>query len=219
MVARKLRRRKGAIASFLLRKVVGRWGLRSDPVRSEGVGSADSPLRERASPAPLGMAGMPRGPGAALERLAAAFALAGGALLMGVVGMTVASVVGRHFFGAPIPGDYEITELACGIAVFAFFPHCHVTGGHVVVDFFTGRLPARGRAALDALHGIAFTLVAGLLAWRLFVGAMHKLRDAETTLFLAIPMHWAYFAAVVAAGLLALTCLLVAYRHVRVLRG
>lgn len=180
---------------------------------------ASSARRERASVAPHREAGPSRGPGAALERLSRAFALAGGALLFGVVGMTVASLVGRHFFGAPIAGDYEITELACGIAVFAFFPHCHVTGGHVVVDFFTSRLPARGRAALDALHGIAFTVVAGLVAWRLFVGATHKLNDAETTLFLAIPMHWAYFAALVAAGLLTLTCLLVAYRHVRALRG
>ena len=139
-------------------------------------------------------------------------------LLIGVVGMTVASVVGRHFFGTPIPGDYEITELACGIAVFAFFPHCHLTGGHVVVDFFTSRLRERGRTALDALHGMVFTLVAGLVTWRLYVGAMHKLRDAETTLFLAIPMHWAYFAALLAAGLLTLACLLVACRHVRALR-
>lgn len=173
----------------------------------------------RAGGTPFCRGGVPRGTSAVIEWLARALALAGGFLLFGVVGMTVASVAGRHVFGAPIPGDYEITELACGVAVFAFFPHCHLTGGHVVVDFFTSRLPARYRAALDALHGIVFTLVAGLIAWRLFVGAMHKLRDGETTLFLAIPMHWGYFAAVVAAGLLTLACLLVAGRQVRALRG
>ena len=177
-----------------------------------GMGRASSSGRTRAG-------GTPPGLGATIERLAKALALAGGALLFGVVGMTVASVVGRHVFGAPIPGDYELTELACGVAVFAFFPHCHLTRGHVVVDFFTSRLRARHRAVLDALHGIAFMLVAGLVAWRLFVGAMHKLRDGETTLFLAIPMHWPYFAALVAAGLLTLACLLVACRQLQALRG
>ena len=153
-----------------------------------------------------------------LERLARTFALAGGLLLAGVVVMTVASVLGRYFFGVPIPGDYELTELACGIAVFAFFPHCHVTRGNVVVDFFTSRLSPRHQSALDALHGIAFTIMAGLVAWRLLVGAMRKLEDGETTLFLGIPIHAAYFAALIAAGLLAVVCVPVFHRHLRALR-
>ena len=154
----------------------------------------------------------------ALERLARAFALAGGMLLVAVVGMTVVSVLGRYLFGVPIPGDYELTELACGIAVFAFFPHCHVTRGNVVVDFFTSRLRPRYRTALDGLHAVAFTAVAGLVTWRLFVGGMRKLEDGETTLFLEVPIHSAYFAALVSAGLLTAVCVLVVRRHFQALR-
>ena len=72
--------------------------------------------------------------GAHLERLAALVAIAGGLLMLGVVLMTVISVLGRYLFNAPIPGDYEITELACGIAVFAFFPYCHARSGNIVVS-------------------------------------------------------------------------------------
>ena len=154
----------------------------------------------------------------ALERLARAFALAGGMLLVAVVAMTVGSVFGRYLFGVPVPGDYELTELACGIAVFAFFPHCHVTRGNVVVDFFTSRLRPRYRTALDGLHAIAFTAVAGLVTWRLFVGGMRKLEDGETTLFLEVPIHSAYFAALVSAGLLTAVCVLVVRRHFQALR-
>ena len=153
-----------------------------------------------------------------LERLARGVALGGGMLLVAVVGMTVASVAGRYLFGVPIPGDYELTELACGIAVFAFFPYCHMTQGNVVVDFFTSRLSARYRAALDGLHSIAFTLMAGLVTSRLFVGAMRKLDDGETTLFLEIPIHWAYFVALVTAGLLTTVCVQVVHRHLQALR-
>lgn len=155
--------------------------------------------------------------GAHLERLARIVAIAGGMLLIGVVLMTVISVLGRYLFNAPIPGDYELTELACGIAVFAFFPYCHARGGNIVVEFFTGRLPARHKTELDTVHNIAFTLVAGLIAWRLFVGGMHKLEDGETTLFLGVPIHWAYFSALLGAGLLTAICLLVVYRHVHAL--
>ena len=156
--------------------------------------------------------------GAPLERLAATVAIAGGVLMFGVVLMTVISVLGRYLFNAPIPGDYEITELACGIAVFAFFPYCHARSGNIVVEFFTGRLSPRHKTALGTVHSIAFTVVAALVTWRLLVGGVRKLQDGETTLFLGIPLHWAYFSALLGAGLLTAICVLVVFRHVHALR-
>ena len=148
-----------------------------------------------------------------IERLARGVALAGGMLLVGIMGMTVVSVFGRYFFNTPIPGDYEITELACGIAVFAFFPWCHIRNGNIVVGFFTRTMRPRRRAALDAVHGVVFTAVAGLVTWRLVVGGVHKYLDGETTLFLGIPVHWGYFFALPGAGMLTAVCALVALRH------
>ncbi len=150
-----------------------------------------------------------------LERLTRAVALAGGLLLVGVMGMTVVSVVGRYMFNAPVPGDYEITELAIGIAAFAFFPYCHITNANIVVELFTGKMPPRFRAALDAVHNVAFAIVAGLITWRLFIGAMHKLDDGETTVFLGIPVHWAYFSSLLGAGLLTMVCILLLFRHLK----
>ena len=152
------------------------------------------------------------------ERLTRWVAMGGGLLLVAVVGMTVASVAGRYLFGLPIPGDYELTELACGIAVFAFFPYCQATNANVVVGFFTSRLRPRYLTALDCVHGLAATAMAGLIAWRLLVGGIHKLKDGETTLFLEIPLHWAYFPALIAAGLLTAVCFLAILRHLRALR-
>ena len=154
-------------------------------------------------------------PDGRLERLTRAVALAGGLLLVGVMGMTVVSVLGRYLFNAPVPGDYEITELAIGIAVFAFFPYCHIANANIVVELFTGKMPARFRAALDAVHNIAFAVVAGLITWRLFVGATHKLDDGETTVFLGIPVHWAYFSSLLGAGLLTMVCALLLFRHLK----
>lgn len=156
--------------------------------------------------------------GAHLERLARVVAIAGGMLMTGVVLMTVISVLGRFLFNAPIPGDYELTEIALGVAVFAFFPYCHARSGNIVVEFFTGRLRPRYKTALATVHSFVFTLVAGVITWRLFVGGMHKLQDGETTLFLGIPLHWAYFPALLGAALLTAICVLVVFRHVHALR-
>ena len=156
------------------------------------------------------------GPVRWLERLTRSVALAGGLLLVGVMGMTVVSVLGRYLFNAPVPGDYEITELAIGIAAFAFFPYCHISNANIVVELFTGKMPARWKAALDAVHNITFAIVAGLIAWRLFIGGMHKFADGETTMFLGIPIHWAYFSALMGAGLLTVVCVLLLFRHLKI---
>ncbi len=143
--------------------------------------------------------------------------MAGGLLLIGVVAMTVISVLGRYLFNMPIPGDYEITELACGVAVFAFFPYCHMKNANIVVEFFTGRMRPRRKAALDTAHSLVFAAVAALISWRLFVGGMHKLEDGETTLFLGIPVWLGYVSALPGAVLLTAVCVWVFYRHLRAL--
>ena len=165
---------------------------------------------------------VPRSPGrqfgAFLEYLAKVMALAGGAVLAGVMGMTVVSVFGRYAFGAPIPGDYEITELACGVAIFAFLPYCHIRHGNIVVGFFTNGMRSRHKAMLDTVHNIVFAFVAGLITWRMFVGAIQKFTDGETTMFLGIPLYWAYFPALVGAGLLTAVCVMMACSCLRVLK-
>ena len=141
--------------------------------------------------------------------------MVGGLLLIGVLAMTVVSVLGRFLFGAPIPGDYEITELLCGVAVFSFFARCHMKNGNIVVGFFTGRMSPRYRTALDVTHHLVFSVVAALITWRLYIGGMHKLEDGETTLFLGVPLYWGYFSALPGAMLLTVVCVWTAYRRLR----
>lgn len=156
--------------------------------------------------------------GVLLEDTARGLALAGGLLLAGVLVMTVASVAGRYLFNFPIPGDYEITELACGVAVFAFLPYCQLKRANIVVEFFTSRVPEGWKRMLDALHSLAFTGVATLMAWRLAVGGLGKMADGQTTIYLGIPLYWGYFLAVVGAAMLCVVCAWVFVVHVRALR-
>jgi len=156
--------------------------------------------------------------GIVLERATRGLALAGGVLLVGVLVMTVISVAGRYLFNAPIPGDYEITELACGVAVFAFLPYCQLNRANIVVEFFTARLSRRAKRMLDTVHSFAFAVVAVLMAWRLAVGGLSKMADGQTTLYLGIPMYWGYFSAVVGAVTLCIVCVWVFVVGVRTVR-
>jgi TRAP-type C4-dicarboxylate transport system permease small subunit len=156
--------------------------------------------------------------GMALERATRGLALAGGLLLVGVLVMTVTSVAGRYLFNAPIPGDYEITELACGVAVFAFLPYCQLHRANIMVEFFTTRLPRKWKRRLDTAHSLAFTVVAVLMAWRLAVGGLGKMADGQTTLYLGIPLYWGYLLAVIGAAMLCLVCVWVFTEQLRTLR-
>ena len=69
---------------------------------------------------------------------------------------------------------------------------------------------------MDAVHNITFAIVAGLISCCLFIGGMRKLDDGETTMFLGIPIHWAYFSALIGAGLLTVVCILLLFRHLKI---
>ena len=145
-------------------------------------------------------------PGGALVVACRWLAVAGGVVLLGIVGVTVVSVVLREVTGRPIPGDYELVEMGCAIAIFAFLPYCQIIGGNVLVEFVASRAPARLRALLDALSRIAYALIAALLTWRMALGGADMMRFAETTMVLAVPVWWAFVPIVPSVALLALAC-------------
>lgn len=144
----------------------------------------------------------------ALDALTRALALAGGALLIVAIGITVVSVAGRYLFSTPVPGDYELVELICGIGIFLFFPYTHAADGNIIAEFFTTGLSPRRRRALDVGNDIIFTLVAMLLTWRLGVGFLDKYSSGEATILIQIPLWWGYGVAVLSMFLLTIVCLM-----------
>jgi TRAP-type C4-dicarboxylate transport system permease small subunit len=133
----------------------------------------------------------------ALERVATLAALAAGFLLLAAVAVTTASVLRGAFTNRPILGDSEIVEMLLGVAVALCLPLCEMKGAHVLVDFFTQKLPPRGVAGLDAvMRGIAAFVVA-VLAWRLAIGGYNMWDRERETMFLLIPYWWGYAGAAV----------------------
>lgn len=128
----------------------------------------------------------------ALQRVATLAALLAGALLLVAVAVTTASVLRGAALNRPILGDSEIVEMVLGVAVALCLPLCEMRGAHVLVDFFTQRLPPRAIAGLDALMRAVAAAVVAVLAWRLAIGGWNMWDRERETMFLLIPYWWGY---------------------------
>ena len=153
--------------------------------------------------------------GVLLFRLCRAFALAGGLVLVAMMLMSLVSIIGRAVFNQPLPGDYELVQLGCAIAVAAFLPFCQMRGGHVLVDFFTANSRPAVRAALDTLGALLLGLAAAVLTWRLAAGAIGMRVANDQTTILEIPTWWAMALMVPSFALFAAAGFYTAWQHWR----
>ncbi|MDO5611905.1 MAG: TRAP transporter small permease [Paracoccus sp. (in: a-proteobacteria)] len=151
--------------------------------------------------------------------LARAFAIAGGAVLMAMMLMTVISITRRSLLGAPIAGDFEMVELACAITVFCFLPWCQITRGNVLVDFFTMRASPRLNHMLEAVGDLIYALIGGLILWRLWHGAMDFHQYNEQTMIRRIPIWWSFVIIFPAFSLLIVTTVFTMIGHLRMAWG
>lgn len=166
----------------------------------------DTPPSEQALPVPV--------PGW-LVTLSRWFAALGGLVLMAIMLMTVASIARRGVLGTPIPGDFEMVEIGSAIVVACFLPWCQVTGGNVLVDFFTMKAGARTNHALETLGDLLYLGIAGLLTWRMIHGAMEFRQYGEQSMVLRIPVWWGFTIIIPAMALLIVAILFTLIGHWR----
>jgi TRAP-type C4-dicarboxylate transport system permease small subunit len=142
----------------------------------------------------------------ALARLTA---LAGGAVIVAFMLVTVVNIGGRallplngplgfRLFG-PIPGDYEIAEAGMAFAAFAFLGWCSLTRGHAIVSLVTDRFPVRTNAVIELVMETLTLVVAVFIASRHWAGMIDKLNYGETSFILRFPLWWSYAAGMIGA--------------------
>jgi TRAP-type C4-dicarboxylate transport system permease small subunit len=153
--------------------------------------------------------------GVLLYRLSRGFALAGGFVLVAMMLMSLVSIVGRAALNKPLPGDYELVQLGCAIAVAAFLPFCQMRGGHVLVDFFTANSRPSLRAALDTLGALLLAVAAAVFTWRLCAGAVSMKVANDQTTILELPTWWTIALMVPSFALFSATGFYTAWQHWR----
>lgn len=139
--------------------------------------------------------------GRRLHALTRWFAIGGGFVFIGLVVMSIVSIVGRKIAAIPVPGDIEVMQMGTAIASAAMLAFCEMERQHLRVDFFTANLSAKIRHVLDALSHLVLAVVALVIAWRTGLAAV-SLNDAgETSVILGWPV-WAVVAGLVPSFLL-----------------
>ncbi|MBT9385090.1 TRAP transporter small permease [Pseudooceanicola sp. CBS1P-1] len=142
----------------------------------------------------------------AVTRIVTFWALLGGALLLIVVALNMASVI-AGIFGAPLPGDFELTEMGVAVAAFAFLPYCQITGANVTADIFTSGASPRVIAFLSLIGALVALAFSALLIWRMYAGLLDQKAYDYTTAILQVPHWWAFVPILASLGLLALSAL------------
>lgn len=148
--------------------------------------------------------------GAGLDRTAAAFALAGGCVLLLIAAVTavnagafaldrLAGLWGGNVAG--LPGYEDFVRLAVSAAALLLLPHCQARHGHVVVDIFTRTAPRRFRRVLDAAARGLMAAFALFLAVSMAVGMTETFRDGALSRVLGWP-EWPFHLPGIAALLL-----------------
>jgi TRAP-type C4-dicarboxylate transport system permease small subunit len=110
-------------------------------------------------------------------------------LLVLLVLLTVADVVLRRFFDAPIAGSYELSKLILGIIVFFTLAYCAVHGSHIVVDVVVSKFPRRAQSSIGIIIHLFSVVIMGVISWQLFLQAMKVRGMGEVT---AIWEIWMY---------------------------
>ncbi|MEC9199111.1 MAG: TRAP transporter small permease [Pseudomonadota bacterium] len=143
-----------------------------------------------------------------IERVIDLWALLGGLVLFAVVGVNAWSILAGWLFNAPFAGDFELTEMGTGIAVFAFLPYCQLTGANISADIFTMRAGPRQVALMSLLAALVATSFAGLLIGRTWAGLVDYRAYTEFTGILEIPIWWAFVPALMSLVLLFLAAVI-----------
>jgi TRAP-type C4-dicarboxylate transport system permease small subunit len=127
-----------------------------------------------------------------LQRLCDASATIGGVVLVAIACVTVVSVIGRAFFSHPILGDVELVQLGCAVVVASFLPYTQFRRANIIVDFFTTGASEKTQSKLDAFGTLLYSLVLGLVAWRVTVGGIDIKANQETSMLMALPLWIPY---------------------------
>jgi TRAP-type C4-dicarboxylate transport system permease small subunit len=120
------------------------------------------------------------GPARAFGHFLRGMSLAGGWVLMLLMGYTVLDVVLRYVFNRPFSGSLELTEFAMSLIVFLGIAYCGWVGGHVAVDILERPLENPQLRFINVLLPLVGALLFAAIAYLSAVEAltsMHRVSN------------------------------------------
>lgn len=109
-------------------------------------------------------------------------------LLIFVALITFFDVIGRYF-RIPIPGTFELSQLALSCMIFLTLAHTQAIKGHIFLDY-TIPLPHKGQKILDVLLSLVSLFVMAVLTWKSVPFIIDSYTSKEWTDYHQIPVYF-----------------------------
>ena len=127
--------------------------------------------------------------------------------LLAMMLITVADIVGRHLFSAPVQGTVDLVELALVYLVFLGIPLVFLAREHIVVDILEAAIPHWLVGWLDRAALWISTLLLMTLCFAMWTPFQDTWLFGDRTMDLRIPLVWHWLAIWFGMGLSALILL------------
>ncbi len=115
-------------------------------------------------------------------------AISGGVIFIGLILMSLVSIIGRKLGFGSVNGDIELMQAGTAIAATAFLPYCTLLGEHIKVEFFTENMTPRLKRFIDGIAELLFAGMATILAWRTALSAIDTYESQEVTTLVSLPL-------------------------------
>ena len=110
--------------------------------------------------------------------------------LMVMMVLTFLDVIGRYFFGSPVNGAYELTEVLLAFVVFFALPLVTLDDGHITVSLFDPWFKGLARKLKKLTINLMMVFIQGVMTWRLGLQAHDLVAYGDSSMFLQIPYGW-----------------------------
>lgn len=135
-----------------------------------------------------------------------------GAAALVLVALDILVDVTGRFFGAPLAGAQDISQMLMVLIVFGGMAVCDRSGGHVSMDVFESWFPRRMNAWLDVLSALLGAAIFAGIAWTVYESSKLSLLLNLATNIIQLPKAYFQWAVVAFSALTALSMLLKAVR-------
>ena len=128
-----------------------------------------------------------------VTRITRVLALSAATCLLGVALLTMADVLLRWLFKAPIRGLMDITALACAVIVAAYFPALLARRGNITIRAFGGVGTGRIGRMFDVFGALVTAVFFALMTWKYveYSAEMTSANEATVVLrWLTGPWWW-----------------------------
>lgn len=124
-----------------------------------------------------------------IKKIAGAFNLAAGVVIVMAMLLVVANVIMRKIFKSPILGTPEFTGFFSVLVISLGLAYCLLVNAHIAVDFIVEKFSSRKQGIIDTVIGIVTFLFSCVFTWQIFEHASKVMNAGQLSPTTKFPFY------------------------------